>query len=319
MVRTRAALFGLLLFSAWSLQSTAAQANEARELFVQGRDALLAGRHAKACPLLAESYEKSRLLGVLFTLAECYRGWGKAHTALLHYQQLLDRVEQLPPKDAAKHEERVKLSRKAKSELPSRIPKLVIQIQGSLPDQGGVFLDGKDVTPSLGTPIDLDAGTHQVELRDGDGEVDQREVNLSPGATQRVLFNVESDGGGNPPPPTTDEWKPPVSAYVLGGIGIAGIVVGSATGIMTLSKKSEIDENCPDRKCNEQGREAVDSAQTTGLISTISFGVGLAALGGAAAVYFISKGDRAESQARAPKPKLRLLVGPSSLQVSGTF
>jgi hypothetical protein len=68
------------------------------------------------------------------------------------------------------------------------------------------------------------------------------------------------------------------AAYVAGGFGIAGIVVGSVSGILVLGKKSTVSENCADKACNDRGLAAARSGKNLALVSDIGFGVGIAGL-----------------------------------------
>jgi len=69
-----------------------------------------------------------------------------------------------------------------------------------------------------------------------------------------------------------------VAAYVVGGLGLFGLVLGGVAGGITLGKKSVIKANCnlggDETLCNHEGKVAADSAKTTGLISTVGFAVG---------------------------------------------
>jgi hypothetical protein len=60
--------------------------------------------------------------------------------------------------------------------------------------------------------------------------------------------------------------------------------------MMTLSKKSEVDDNCDaNKRCNQTGIDAADSGKTLGTVSGVSLGVGAAAL--AAGVYLVLSAD----------------------------
>jgi hypothetical protein len=98
-------------------------------------------------------------------------------------------------------------------------------------------------------------------------------------------------------------WGP--ALYAVSGVALAGIVVGAATGIAAISKKGamtssddpRIESNCSGKVCNAEGIEAVSGVKTLGLVSTIGFGVGIAAGAAAVAIYFL---DRSQPAAPAP-------------------
>ncbi len=62
--------------------------------------------------------------------------------------------------------------------------------------------------------------------------------------------------------------------------------MSGVTGALTLGKKSLVTQNCgsaigqaDDHRCNPTGLEAVQSAKSLGLVSTVSFAAGLASVG----------------------------------------
>jgi hypothetical protein len=55
-------------------------------------------------------------------------------------------------------------------------------------------------------------------------------------------------------------------------------VVGSVFGILTLSQKASGDSHCVGMYCDATGLSSQNDAHTSATISTIAFGVGLAAI-----------------------------------------
>ncbi len=68
--------------------------------------------------------------------------------------------------------------------------------------------------------------------------------------------------------------------------GIAGLVVGTVTGIMSMSKKREVDRECAGSACTPEGKAAADSGRTLGNVSTVAFGVGVVGLGAGVVLWF---------------------------------
>lgn len=77
-------------------------------------------------------------------------------------------------------------------------------------------------------------------------------------------------------------------AYVAGGIGLAGIGVGSYFGVRAISQnKDSMDAaQCPRASLTCAARDQAFSAATG---STASFAVGIAGLGAATALFFLSR------------------------------
>ena len=294
----------------------------AEELFDRGVKAFLGGRHAEGCPLLERSYALDPLPGVAFTLAECHRGWGRLKSAAASYDRFLKQLAQLPPGEAKKHEERRQVASKRLAETRARIPKLSVTVRGGLAEDGRVTLDGEDISDAIGEPLPVDPGDHVVQLHVDDEVREERKVSLTPGGSARIELAAPAfQAAVNPlqdSPTQQDPARPiPTGVWVLGGVGVAGIAVGSVTGLMAAGKKQDIEDNCPNRVCNEQGRSSVDSAQSLGFVSTLSFGIGAAALGGAAFIWLSDSGTEAE--AAKWQSQVRGVPGGATMSFSGRF
>lgn len=101
------------------------------------------------------------------------------------------------------------------------------------------------------------------------------------------------------------------------GVGVAGIAVGSIAGVLTLGKTDTIDSECPNHVCTLAGRDAVDSAQTTGLVSTIGFG--LAAAGVATGMVLWLSSSSSSSSSRSAGAHARIVATGTGALVEGTW
>jgi hypothetical protein len=84
-------------------------------------------------------------------------------------------------------------------------------------------------------------------------------------------------------------------AYIAGGVGLAGVVVGSITGLMAMSKKHTADQNCTGSECNAAGADAGKSGKSIATVSTVAFGVGIAGLAAGAILWFTAKPSSTET------------------------
>ena len=88
---------------------------------------------------------------------------------------------------------------------------------------------------------------------------------------------------------------------MIGGLGVASIVVGGITGSMVFAKKKTVEEHCDERKaCDSEGLDAGEQGKTLATVSTITFAAGAGAL--ATGVLFVLLG----------KPDARVTVAPTS-------
>jgi hypothetical protein len=133
-------------------------------------------------------------------------------------------------------------------------------------------------------------------------------VTAAPATTgQNPQTDQPSGGGGNK-----------TLSYVMLGIGGVGVAVGAVTGVVALGKKNDLE--CPDNHCVGSEADELDSANTMALVSTIGFGVGIAATTVGVILLVTSGGSKeSPSAARADELRIRPYIGPNSAGVTGTF
>lgn len=266
--------FSLIALSSLAASATA-DSGAAERLFEEGLEDMLAGRYATGCPALAESYRLDPLPGALFTLAECENKWGKLARALGRYRDYVARFDQMTPERQAQQGERVDVARAQITALEARVPRLRLRVAGALPVGAVVRLDGEIVSEArLERAIEVDPGVRIVELQVGAEPPSRQEIAMAEGEAREVTLATSSDPAG----PRTHTSAATVAGWSLLGFGAAGIVVGTATGLVTLGHKGTIDDACVERRCTQAGLDAANAADVTGAVSTASFAVGAAAL-----------------------------------------
>ncbi|HLM71798.1 MAG TPA: hypothetical protein VK459_03880 [Polyangiaceae bacterium] len=273
---------------------------EAKERFNEGKAAATEGRHADAIKLFKRSDELDPKPETKFEMAKSLIGDKK----LIEASKLLNEILNATPAPpwSVKNP-----GQKLLTEVEQKIPWIQIKIIG--PDQSltSTTIDGKEVDAE--SEIPWNPGEYQVAA-DADGYKPAEEtVTLAEGAHEVVELTLERIGGPRPkkaPPtptataaPTTEPdavTKPPTSGsgggdltsgpffipmVVGGGLGVAGIGVGTVFGIMALNETAAVEDCkkniCPDTSRNRRAKEA---ALFNGNVSTIAFiagGVGIAA------------------------------------------
>jgi len=125
-----------------------------------------------------------------------------------------------------------------------------------------------------------------------------------------------------PPSPAKSPNRAP--AYVALGVGLAGIGVGSAFGIMAMNGKNDLN-GCTSSSCPPSNEDALDKAKRNGNISTVAFAVGGASLV-LGTVLLFTVGSSHESHASAPPARGfaglqrgRAMIGPGSVQLAADF
>lgn len=305
---------------------------EAEALFNRGLASMRSGEFASACPDLAASYEREPLPGVLFTLAECEAGWGKVATAISHYQLLIDSLPSLAPERRKSFEERRRLALEKIAVLSAIVPFITINVAAGAPPEivirrNATIIDSS--TYGVGKPVDPGDYVITAELA---GEK-QWERHLRVATHDRA--QIEVPWSPQPPDPTVK--APPIATlahppqevahsrrtwkYVTAGVGVAGIATSLISGAIALGKKSEVDQNCPNYRCNALGRESLDKAQLAARVSTASFIVGLVGAAGFVGLSLFAQSESASPSARNKDVSVAVenTCGGAVLNVNGSF
>jgi hypothetical protein len=216
-------------------------------------------------------------------------------------------------------------------ELDRRIPTLRLDLSAA-PAAGGIriVVDGFMVgRKEAETPRRMGAGRHTIAVFAEGHEDLAEQVTLAEGDKRTLeirLTRKATDGRpGIASSSAVDErqrdghrgW-----AYVGFGVGAAGIVAGSVTGVMSLSKASSVKDRCDGSTCPIDAKGDFDRARTLGWVSNISFGVGVAGVALGTIALLTSPGKDRKSgpaSARGSTMTIRPFVGMGTLAFEGEF
>jgi hypothetical protein len=286
-------------------------------LFDQGKQLVKDGKYAEACPKFELSQKLDPGVGTLGSLADCYEKAGKVASAWTTWRETAAAA-------AAKGQaDREKFARDKAKALEPKVPHVIINAPSASSTPGlEVRVAGGASGLLLDIAVAMDPGTYTLEARAPGRKSYQTTVTLTAGGpTVTVTIPPLETGGGPATIPTTTPTTTPTDgtstpptdngtsttsvtsdvgtsgggssqktiAYVVGGVGIAGIVVGSIFGLRAKSKNSDANSNCrPDdpTRCNSTGVSLSDDAHSAATISTIAFAAGATALVGGIVLYF---------------------------------
>jgi len=96
-----------------------------------------------------------------------------------------------------------------------------------------------------------------------------------------------------------------------GGVGVAGLAVGTIFGLQSMSKHDDAAAKCPGACSDQAGVDLWNDARSAGNISTIGFVVGGVGLATGAVLWLTAKPTRTTA--------LRAEVGPATVQIRGTW
>lgn len=278
----------------------------AQALFDQGRKLMKEERWAEACPKLEESQRLDPAGGTLLHLALCREHEGRIATAWALYQDALSQSKQDGRKD------RAKIAQERIDALAPRLPRLRVRVAaGNRKIEGFTVLRDEIAMGEAqwGESLPVDPGARSLTARAKGRRPFTALIEVPPRADEIVIevpvLEVDPDadtrpaGGGGSGDATPGSGRPPedgkrgdtqrIVGLTVGGLGVAGLALGSVFGIISLSKSSEADSECqpPDRKlCTPAGVEAGDDALAAGNVSTVAFIAGGALLAGGVALYF---------------------------------
>ena len=288
----------------------------ATELFKQGRVLMEKGDYAGACPKFAESARLDAKVGTLLNLAECEDKLGQIAEARQHLQLAIDRAR-------IDKDDRLQLAIDKLAAIDARVPRLTIAVAKTAPAGTTVQRDGVELEgASLDNALPVDPG-HHVVVAHATGyedktftvdlkESEQQRIEVAPGA--KLPEPLQPIAVAAPPKiadvdhaSSTRTW-----GYVIGGLGVVGLGLGTVYGIVAISKNSESknDGACDaNNVCNAAGKAARDDARRAGNISTFGFVVGGVAV--AAGAVLILAGP-SSSKPEAARIEAAPMVGWSS-------
>ncbi len=296
----------LSLLGPLALSSTAAAQDvaAAEALFKRGLTEMKAGQYKKGCPLLAESLRIDPQPGTLFTLSQCEVKWGRVATAVARLDDYLQLYKRLTPDQQAQQLNRPKVVKEQRDKLALEVPELTLSLPPGAPAGTVVKRDDAVVaSAALGLGLPIDPGEHVVSTQAPGGALWEQRITIAGGEKKPLMLEVKAAptvvAAAPLPAPTPDPTRSPatpapeagpsgrrVAAYVIGGVGVAGLALGGVMGGLALGKKATIDAHCgsgikasDETACDPTGLAASASIKPLGLGSTIGFAAGVAGIG----------------------------------------
>lgn len=290
-----------LIAIALSLVAPAVSADDpaalAQSLFDEGRRlANEQNNWAAACPKFAESHRLKPGGGVVLNLALCYRKTGRTASAYARYKEGLA----LAVRD--KNEARIKIARDGIDELEPQLSHLTIVVKEEPPELK-IDLDGQAIPRAAwGSRFPVDPGKHVV-VASAPGKTAWRgEVGVEDTADQKTIEIPKLvDAPKQLPPVPRDEVvridhpTRRVVGYVVAGVGVVGLGLGSYFGARAISAKSRSDDECVGG-CTATGSDLSRDAVRYGNLSTVSFAAGFVAIG--AGTYLLLTSTTVQTTAR---------------------
>jgi len=152
-----------------------------------------------------------------------------------------------------------------------------------------VVMDGVELQPRLdGRAIEVDAGEHTFFFDHPGSPLVEKKILVVEGEKGRIIevdLAPKSSSGAlasEPPATTAAEHTRPVpwTVYALGGLGLAGLGVGTAFGAIGVGARADLYDCKPG--CS---REAIDDVSSKLLVADVALAIGVVSLAAATILY----------------------------------
>lgn len=215
------------------------------------------------------------------------------------------------------------------TEVEAALPSVAIAAKG--PDGKDitavrVSVDGQPFTEMLdGKSLPIDPGAHVFVFEHGSESPIEQTIMVREGEKARVVQvswaktpTADATGGAST---VTVKSGPPTTAWVFGGVGLAGLATFGVLGLHGMSRRSALEDEC----FGQCAQSKVDSVKSELMIADIALGVGVVSLGISAALFLTSGGssEKNASTARSRPSHVSFGAAPQrgggAVGLAGTF
>jgi hypothetical protein len=319
--RTALFLSLTLLSRAAVADPSAADRATARTLAQEGQQALDAKKFSAAADKFTRADQLVHAPTLLLGLARAQLGMNKLVEAQESYNRIIrEGVAQGSPRSWSKALED---ATKEVETITARLPWVTITVLG--PTNPEVLIDATPIpNASLGVKRPVNPGSHTVKAAAEGFLPAEKTINFAEG--QSVAVNLELEQAPADAAPVAAQQAPEspapsgsgrrTAALVAFGVGGAGLVVGGITGVIAMSKHTQLKQACTDGVCDPttQGA-ALDSYHLVGNVSTVGFIVGGVGVAAGAVLLLTQPKESAPPTAATWSP----FIGVGSAGVRGKF
>jgi hypothetical protein len=243
-----------------------------QEAYEMGRTLYKRNEFEAALPLFRRALSSGSPNARMYA-ARCLRELGRLGEAYREFHLAAKDANQMAQTDARYAKTRDVASAEL-FDLEPRVGKLVIAIPEGV-GAANVTLDGKTLAAeTVAAPIPLTPGSYTLHATAADGSSFDGKVDVHPGKTKTLPIFVATEGAGEQDDDDDDRglgtWHRPLF-WASAGTAAAGLVVGGIFGAVALSKKGTVSDNCVELACNTEGKDAAESGNAFGNVSTAGF------------------------------------------------
>jgi hypothetical protein len=262
----------------------------AQVLFDDAKRLMLANNFGEACPKFLASQRLDPKVGTVLNLADCYEKNGQTASAWARF------IEGKTMAERAGQTEREAFARDRAAALAKKLSKLTVVLSADARSIAGLQVKRDDVPidpAAIGIAAPIDPGSHVIEATAPGRQGWSTKIDIVGEAAQQTVEvpGLPESKKDAPAPTTTSSSSSEMPtqrkiAIAAGGVGVAGVAVGSVVGLLAILKWSDAKDGCDATGCEGASVSQGDSARSLGNISTISFIVGGVGLAAAAVLWF---------------------------------
>jgi len=296
-------------FAAPESKQTTKEIDRARAQFQQGLALETAGDWAGALALFQQVALVRLTPQVRFHIGLCEEHLGQLAAALGDYELAAHEA------DEAKVAEVSAQVASRRDDLRARIPQLTLA-RGPGAEYASVSLDGVSLgASSIGPKLPVDPGPHRIEAIASGFKPFRATIDISEKEAKRIEITLEriptpaqapepaGSSGSGANDQVEPEAKPNLLPFVVGGAGVASLGAGVVFLLLRQNAINTLDRECtllPGRVCPASSQSTFDQGKTYNLLADITLGVGVAAVGAGAVLYFTQKPKTATATFVAP-------------------
>jgi len=328
------------------------QKQGAQKAFVQAMRHFQAGRHKEALSGFKASHDIVASPNSRLMIARTLDALGRTYEAFFEAEAAVEEGEALVRKGPAfqKYAQAVDAAKKEMEQLRAKLSVVTVYVSPIPPPpppdpddpeaeprervEPKLTVSGREIpSEQWGKPIPVQPGTHRVVLVTYLGTED-RVVTVEPGKQATVTIGHETfeEKPAEPQKPVAvvEEDKPlfsggdpslRVPSYIVGGIGVTGLLVAAILGGVSNSKYSDLEDSCDeDNLCPAGLEDDRDSGRGLQAAANVSAIVGAIGLTAGAALFVLGHVDMfepGEEAASSGVPKVS--VGLGSVSIQGRF
>jgi hypothetical protein len=301
-----------------------ADQKKATDLFKKATDALGKKAYAEALELFKQSYALVPSPNSHLYMARCMALMGNDRAA---YDEFSKVIEEADARAAAepRYAQTRDSAKTERDEVGGRIALLSVNVIHF--DESTTLKLNGDTVPRerWAKPVPLPPGAVEVQVESKSKPPAKLALTMAAGEKKELPFDVLAPPPGAlgntpaasatavaPPPPSsggkTNGMR--IASYVAGGVGVLGLGIFAIEGLRANSTFSALKDECGAGPCPKGHVDEISKGKSQQTIANVGLVIGLVGLGAGVTLFVLSGKKKTETA---------LMVGPSSINVNGTF